>query len=334
MKDCPETILLACLLQDRTRFCSGSLLAEMLGVSRVSVWGYFEKLRAEGFRFEAVRNRGYRLLSEPNTIHGPLLNAYLRTLGCPCAVYCEQETASTNTDAAKRLIAGGASPFFVTAVRQSAGRGRLGRAWFGEESGNLYLTMGVRPQVPARRLSGYTLWLGLQLCRHLAACCAVPLHIKWPNDLVCGKKKIAGMLTEMYSDADAVHSLVFGIGLNINGTFEGADDAVRAVAGSLRSVSGRAIPMNATAADVMHCLYRANEDFFADALWREKLLKDWPLFDALAGAQVCVRSLDGHERSAMVLGLSEDGGLRVRSEKGEEILQAGDVSLSGRPLPA
>jgi len=335
LMDSPETILLSLLLEDRARFLSGNALAEALGVSRVSVWGYFEKLRAEGFLFEAVRNRGYRLAAEPDHVHGGLLNAYLKKLGCAVPVFCAAETDSTNTQARKRLLDGASAPFFLTAARQSAGRGRLGRAWFGEETGNLYLTFGLRPDVPPARLSGFTLWLGFALCRHLAGQCNAPLRIKWPNDLVCEGRKLAGILTEMHSEADTVQAVAFGIGLNVNGTFEKAPPAVQAVAGSLHTVTGRTFSINAVAAEVMACLARASEAFFAAEAWRAELFAGWPAFDALAGKSVTLRGADHRVRTATALGLAEDGGLRVRLENGEPfVVQAGDVTLSGAPLPS
>lgn len=333
--DSPETVLLSLLLEDPARFYSGSALAQALGVSRVSVWGYFEKLRAEGFLFEAVRNRGYRLTDEPDHVHGGLLSVYLKRLGCAVPVVCLAETGSTNTDARKRLLDGEKAPFFLTAVRQTAGRGRLGRAWFGEDVGNLYLTFGLRPQVPPARLSGFTLWLGFCLCRHLADYCKTPLRIKWPNDLVCEGRKLAGILTEMHSESDTVQGLAFGIGLNINGTFTSAPETVRAIAGSLRASAGRSFSVNAVAAETMACLARAADAFFASDAWRDELFAQWPAFDALAGKSITLRGLDQTIRTATALGLAEDGGLRVRFADGQiSVVQAGDVTLSGAPLPS
>jgi BirA family biotin operon repressor/biotin-[acetyl-CoA-carboxylase] ligase len=73
-----EFVILKALLDARDEFVSGSLLAEQLGISRPAIHGKLEKLRDQGFTFEAVRNRGYRLTQEPEVLHPALLRYYLQ----------------------------------------------------------------------------------------------------------------------------------------------------------------------------------------------------------------------------------------------------------------
>ncbi len=329
MSELSEQQLLKRLLEDRERFVSGNDLAEMFGVSRVSVWSYFEDLRRAGFEFSAVRNRGYRLEKEPERVHGPLLRAYLELAGCPARIHCFGEVDSTNRVADTLLADGADDPLFALAVRQTAGRGRLGRAWFSEDDGNIFLSMAARSKVAPARLRGYAVWQGLQVCRRLRAVYGVPFQIKWPNDIVCEGKKIAGLLTEMRVDADLAHAVVFGIGFNVNGTFKNAPEAVRNVAGSLRALTGKKHSVNKVAADIIQCLLESHKTFLADDRWHETLAAQWPEADALAGKDICASGLDGTTRQARALTIAPDGGLRVRFKDGtEDVLQAGDVTLS------
>lgn len=332
MAESAERILLRHLLESRGKFLSGNDLAGLLGVSRVSVWGCFERLRAEGFRFSAVRNRGYRLEQEPDHVFEPLLYAYLDLADCKARVHCLKQTDSTNYAVQQYFPLPDTEPVFVGAAKQSAGRGRLGRAWFGEESGNLYLTLGVCPKVEPARMRGYTLWLGLQLCRHMGTRYAVPLQIKWPNDLMCQGRKIAGILTEMHVDADTVYSVAFGLGFNVNGTFEHAPERVQSVAGSLHTLTGQTYSINAVAAEIIQCLVRANTEFFADLGWKTRLSAQWGDCDVLAGKRICARGCDGVTREATAMGITQDGGLSVRFDDGTSgVLEAGDVTLSDQP---
>jgi BirA family biotin operon repressor/biotin-[acetyl-CoA-carboxylase] ligase len=124
-----ELVILRELLAHEPAFLSGPKLAAKLGMSRVSVWLHLEKLRAQGFVFEAARSRGYRLLQRPADLHLDLIQAYLDGRRRDFAIVLLDEVDSTNDEAARQLAAGRLAPFVILARKQTRGRGRLGRAW-------------------------------------------------------------------------------------------------------------------------------------------------------------------------------------------------------------
>jgi BirA family biotin operon repressor/biotin-[acetyl-CoA-carboxylase] ligase len=124
-----------------------------------------------------------------------------------------EEVPSTQTLVAARAEAGEEAGLALLARRQSAGRGREGRAWRSPE-GNLHLSVLLRPAAPARALPQLALLAAVAL--HDAARPRAPVRLKWPNDLMLGEAKAAGILAEAALDAaGVVRHLVLGIGANL-----------------------------------------------------------------------------------------------------------------------
>ncbi len=329
MSNARERIILSMLMKNRRDYTSGNTLAEALGVSRVSIWAYFNQFREEGFEISAIRNRGYRIEREPSQVHNGLLHAYLDARGCDAIVHYARRVDSTNIEARRLLLADKPHPLFVISNTQSAGRGRLGRSWYGEDKGNLYITLAQHPNVAPERMAGYTLWMGLSLCRFLAEKYGADIKLKWPNDLILKGKKIGGMLVEGHVDSDTVYGMTFGLGLNINGSFAKADAQVREMAGSLFTQTGKRHNINAVAADIIECLAKANSAFFADESWRADLMQSWPQYDILQDKEIDVCDLKGVCRRALALGIDESGALKVRYEDdgSQAAVRSGDVTL-------
>ncbi len=104
----------------------------------------------------------------------------------------------------------------VIAARQSHGRGRLGRAWH-SPAGNLYLSILLRPQRPASELGSLALVVGLALLEALEQSSAskLDLALKWPNDLLLGGAKLAGILLEHETVGSSAPYIVLGCGVNL-----------------------------------------------------------------------------------------------------------------------
>lgn len=322
------SILLA-FLKAGEKAVSGDQLAKALGVSRVAIWGRLERLREQGFAFEASPRKGYRLAGTPAAAHGAWIEAHLRQRRCqlPCEVL--DSVDSTNSEAERRLAAGAEAPFAVLARRQSAGRGRLGRSWRSDRPGNLYLSVAFRPFLEVERLGPFTVWMGLVVCEHLERERGLRLALKWPNDLLdAGGRKVAGMLTEARIDADAVRDLVFGLGLNLEGPGEDWPDDLRRRAGSLASVGGASLDPSAVAAGVLAALAEGWEAF-ADGSFRKRFRKLHERHDALAGKAVRV-TLRGKPLAGVANGIDEDGALRLRTARGKLVrVASGEVTLRG-----
>lgn len=305
---------------------SGDRLAKELGVSRVAVWARLARLRREGFRFTAAPRKGYKLTATPKVLHAALIEAHLRRLRIHLSCEVLTEVDSTNSEAERRLAAGAEAPFAVVALRQTAGRGRLGRRWHSAQAGNLYLSLAFRPFIEPARLSPFTIWMGLALCEHLESQHGIHLGLKWPNDLLDDRgRKVAGMLTEARVDADRVRDLVFGLGLNIGERPE----ELRGLASSLRETGGKVLDPSAVAAGVIGALAKAWEAF-EDASFRRSFLRLHSRYDCLNGKRVRV-TLRGQPLSGIAEGIDDAGALLLRLANGKRTAVAsGEVTLRPR----
>lgn len=121
------------------------------------------------------------------------------------------ETGSTGTDAAVAARSGVAEGLVIVAEHQSAGRGRLDRSWVSPPRAGLTASVLLRPPVPRDRWGLLTLLVAGATARALRQCTGVAVQVKWPNDLIVGDRKLAGVLAEVVGDAAIV-----GLGLNVS----------------------------------------------------------------------------------------------------------------------
>lgn len=324
----PDAVrILAALVEAGTGFVSGSLLAAELGVSRPAVHGKLERLREAGFTVEAVRNRGYRLEGQPEVVHPALLRVELDRRGSTLPAAYFPVIDSTNNEAERRVASGRSGPFAVVSSCQTRGRGRLGREWHSASAENLYLSLLFEPNIPPQQLQHFTLWAGIHICRLLQEMVpGAPLRVKWPNDLHCGGRKIAGMLTEAKMDADSIRSIVFGIGLNVNSNPNDYPGPLRHLATSLHAVRGEPLPLSQLAARVIHGVELAYAASINGA-GEEDLQAAWAPLDALAGQTVTALRQDA-AITGTAAGIDAGGALLLKLEDGRtEAIRAGDVTL-------
>ena len=121
-------------------------------------------------------------------------------------------TGSTNADLSALAAAGEAAGLVLVAGEQTAGRGRLGRAWVAPAGTALTFSVLLRPAVPANRLGWLPLVCGLAVVDAVRAATGLPVGLKWPNDVLAGDGKLGGILVERVGGTDAA---VAGIGLNV-----------------------------------------------------------------------------------------------------------------------
>lgn len=224
------------------------------------------------------------------------------------------ETAgSTNAAAVVAAAAGAPEGTVIMAVRQTAGRGRSGRSWFSSETGSLVFSLILRPRRPAGSL---TVLMALAAAGTLETF-AGGVAIKWPNDILIGGRKIAGILAEACAGA-----VVLGMGIDVNEDEDSFPPQLRAQAVSLRMLAGASFERAALLVDLLlrfGALYEDWERCGFDPLRLEverRLL--W------RGEKVRIESGTAAVEG-ILLGLSEDGRLRLGRPDGELVIAAGDV---------
>lgn len=308
-------------------YVSGAALARTLGVSRVAVWQHLEKLREQGVDVISQHARGYRLGARPAFLHAALIDAHRRPAADAPRIYFHNTVGSTNDEAARLLAAGEPAPLVVLARRQEKGRGRLGRAWHSAVDGNLYASFAFRPRVAPARMQTFTLWMGVNVCALVASFCRVVPGLKWPNDLLFDGRKAGGMLTEARMDADLIHDLVFGLGLNLRPPTGGWPEEIAARATALSEHTALPLDPNKFAAALIGRVLDAYERFL-DGSYQNIFADLWHRFDVLKNRPVTLLHGD-RELRGTAMGIDDEGSLLLRLSDGRtDRYRAGEVTFS------
>ncbi len=223
-----------------------------------------------------------------------------------------ERTASTNADMIALAAQGADEGLWLRAVEQTAGRGRLGRAWV-SPPGNLYASTLVRLQPTDPNPATLALVASVALDETLRGWGAEP-WIKWPNDLFIGDAKLTGILLERSGDA-----VIIGIGVNLAHHPEGLDRAVTSLA-----AYGLGSPdPEGFLRDLAQSFARWLQ------VWRgslEPVRRRWLEWAHPVGTALSVRLPDQPPIEGLFDGLGPDGALRLRLPSGEvQVIHAGDV---------
>jgi BirA family biotin operon repressor/biotin-[acetyl-CoA-carboxylase] ligase len=302
---------------------SGEELARRLGCSRAAVWKRIAALRRQGYRIEGKRAGGYALAVVPDRLSTVELAPHFR--GSWRDVRWFDEVDSTQIVARDLARAGASEGTVVVAERQTAGRGRLGRAWHSPAGVNLYCSILLRPAVPPHVVPQLALVAGVAVAAAVAEETGEEPGIKWPNDVLLDGRKVAGTLTEMDSALERVEHVILGIGVNLNGGEGAFPPELRDKATSLRRVTGRRVDRAAFAARLLAALEARYGRYLRGGF--ASVRAEWESRSSLTGAQVRVLAPEG-ERAGRVLGLDADGALRLRQADGRIIrIVAGEVTV-------
>ncbi|HEY2030609.1 MAG TPA: biotin--[acetyl-CoA-carboxylase] ligase [Myxococcales bacterium] len=236
-----DAIVLGFLIDSREDFVSGRVLCDKLDVPRAELLKRIDSLRARGFQIDASGGRGYRLGELPDGLAEAQLAPLLTSAEIGRAIHFYPELGSTNDEAHRLAEAGALHGEVVIAEEQTNGRGRKSRSWLAPKGKGLTLSVILRPAIPAQRAPELTLVAAVAVCeaaRELGA----PARIKWPNDVECRGKKLAGLLTELRAESDRIRHAVLGIGLNVSLEAQDLPEDLRPRATSLLLETGERHP--------------------------------------------------------------------------------------------
>lgn len=314
------------LLRESTDYISGQTICEKLGVSRTAVWKNIKALKTEGYLIDAVNNKGYLLVGEPDVVTKEKIQAALTTSVIGRELYYYDETDSTNIRAKLAGETDGAHGALFVANEQNAGRGRRGRAWSTPKGTSIALTFLLRPDVPIENVSRLTILSALATARAIEETAGLEPQIKWPNDVVVGGKKICGILTEMSSEGMDIKYAVVGIGVNVSMLEFPEELADKAT--SIKMENGTGCDRSRLVASIANH-FEELYDQFVKCQDLQFMLDEYNSILVNKDQQVYV--IEGYDRTEYTaLGLAPNGGLRVRDKEGKEsVIISGEVSVRG-----
>jgi BirA family biotin operon repressor/biotin-[acetyl-CoA-carboxylase] ligase len=325
---------------------SGEDLSNELGVSRTAVWKHVEALRRRGYEVEGARGAGYRLVAVPDRLYPEEVGNGLATVWLGRDIHYFDETDSTNNVAFELAREGAAHGTAVIAERQTAGRGRLGRAFFSPGYRNLYTSIVLRPRLTVMEAPTLILSSAIAVAEAVSATLreatggtdeSAEIEIKWPNDVVLAGLKTSGILMEMSAEATRVAYAILGIGVNLNVERSEFPKEFRDRATSLRAYLQLSGDEQIDRASFTRRLYGTLEEVFDshDSKGFPALRPRFDAFFKMRGSPVEVTGMNGSRLVGTARDIAEDGALLVERPDGTiERVVAGDVTLRLDPESA
>ncbi|HKM04602.1 MAG TPA: biotin--[acetyl-CoA-carboxylase] ligase [Lachnospiraceae bacterium] len=314
------------MLRNTETYLSGQEICNYFGVSRTAIWKHMNALKEEGYEIETLKNKGYKLVSCPDTLSNDEISSRLHTKYIGKNLVYHEETDSTNIDAKRMAEEGAPHGTLIVANMQRTGRGRRGREWQSPAGEAVYMSILLRPSFDPDKASMLTLVMALSVGKAIKSMCQEPISIKWPNDVIMNGKKVCGILTEMNAETGYIHYVVIGVGINVN-TTQFQDD-IEGIATSLFLETGNKV-IRAELAEKIITNFELYYDIFCETEDLSKLQQEYCALLITKDCAVKVMDPKG-DFQGIARGINEVGELLVEKEDGEVVkVYSGEVSVRG-----
>jgi len=316
--------VLSILKAQKGNWVSGEYLSAELNVTRAAVWKHISGLKAADYLIDSVPRKGYRLKrTSPKLLPEEIREGLQTQVFGRGEIAHLDEAHSTNQVAKDLALRGAPEGSIVLAERQTEGRGRRGRVWFSPPEGGIYLTVLLRPRIPPGDAPRITLLTGVALAECLLESTNLSVTIKWPNDILLKGRKLAGILTELSAEMDAVNYVLVGVGINVN--IERFPAGLEETATSVMIETGSAFSRVAIIRDFLNRFEDCYLEFGREGF--ERVLGRWKELSHLLGHFIVVETIrDRYE--GKVEDVDEDAALILRDNEGRRRrIISGDIAL-------
>jgi BirA family transcriptional regulator, biotin operon repressor / biotin---[acetyl-CoA-carboxylase] ligase len=316
--------ILRCLKSAEGGYTSGEKLSNSLNISRTAIWKHVNSLRERGYEIDATPSLGYKLIKSPDLLLPEEVRFGLKTNNIGQVVHHFDQLGSTNEEAMRLANTGALEGTLVVSENQTRGRGRLGRRWTCPYGKGVLGSLILRPKIAPQEVSKITIAASIAIAETIRKVSDQPAMIKWPNDIMIGDKKVAGILIEMQAEMDMVRHLIIGFGINVN--LEPADFTENGI----RNATSMKMETNKTfiRKELLQDLLVALELRCAEAVQNYSgLLDKLRQLSMTLGKRIQVSSPDGTIEGQAV-DVDENGFLIVRLDSGEQKrLNSGDTTV-------
>jgi BirA family biotin operon repressor/biotin-[acetyl-CoA-carboxylase] ligase len=313
---------------------SGEELASRLNISRAAVWKAIQELRREGYRIDAITNKGYCLAPESDVLSAEGILPHVKAPFTADRIHVFKTLESTNLTAKKMALDGAAAGTVVVAEEQTKGKGRMGREFFSPPAGGIYMSLILEPRFDTAKSVLITTAASVAVCRAIENITGISCRIKWVNDIYLGEKKICGILTEAVTDFESgrIDHIVLGIGINYSTARNAFPEELSGIAGSLFEETAEAeTSRNRLIAEVINQVLAINEGLEA-----REFIQEYKARSFVLGKEILVipTAGPGKERDltagvpGTAVDIDENGGLVVRYRDGSvQTLSSGEISI-------
>ncbi|VTS31181.1 BirA bifunctional protein [Streptococcus pseudoporcinus] len=300
------------LLNESNQFVSDEVLADKMNLSRTSIWKAIKSLENQGLVIEKSKVKGYKLL------RGDLLlpNQISQAIGFP--VTLTANSISTQKDAKDSITANGQTPHLFLATNQKKAKGRMNRDFFTSNTGGIYMSLHLKPNVTYAQLNPYTLMVASSIVKAISRLTGIETQIKWVNDIYLGQKKIAGIITEAITSVETglITDVIIGLGLNFD--IPSFPDEISSKAGSLFQ-GNASINRNQLIIEIWDLFFNITVKDHLKVYKEKSLVIDREVSFLEKEQLVAARAIDITDQGHLVIQLADGQ---------EQILRSGEISLS------
>lgn len=283
-------------------------------------------LKSWGYRLK-VRRNDIVFVAAPDILNDIEILWNLKTRWLGRRLVCYQSIKSTNDIAARRAAAGAPEGTIITSEEQTKGRGRLGRQWYSPPGRGIYVSMILRPTFAPDQAPGLSIMTALALAEAIESHCPGEVKVKWPNDVLIGGRKTAGILTELSADRTRINYVIVGVGINANQTASDFPEELRKIATSVRTAVKRKINRVALLQEFLVRLEKAFETYRGSRL--RKARSKLKTYSSLLGNDVSIQA--GQEViSGKAIDIDSEGRLVVDVAGRPVAITAGEVTVLKR----
>lgn len=293
-------------------------------LSRASVFNVIKQAQTMGVTIHAVRGRGYQLAGVVEWLNDGAVTQYLGAEASAYNVRVQDSVDSTNSALMLTALNGAPDGSVLCVEHQFAGKGRRGRQWHAVLGGSLTFSVLWRFDRGLQSMAGLSLAVGLAVARAINRHSSHPAQLKWPNDVLVGYRKLAGILVEVQGDMHGSAFAVVGIGLNTR-LNEAQRDSIDQAVIDLAEM-GVTIGRNQLLADCLKALHTTLTTFREHGF--AALRADWMELDAYAGKEVSLLLPNTQAVHGVAAGIDETGAFLLRDQNGRlTSYSGGEISL-------
>lgn len=326
--------LLATLEKNKGKYVSGQELAHILNVSRTAIWKAIKDLQSEGYPIGAGNNKGYTLAESSNILSVEAMEPFLNEEINAKLIHIYKEVDSTNNQAKRLIIDDVPNNTVIIAEKQTSGRGRRGKGFASPPGDSVYISFILKSMLDVEDSLLLTVAASVAVTRAVEQVELYSEHdlspqIKWVNDVYLGEKKICGILTEAVSDLESgqIHSLILGIGVNINADLEKYPSELRNIIGTLDIPSGNRNRFVASLINEVFKIQNEIHGYIENRSEEPLFMKEYRKKSMILGKDINVIKNDSPVQ-ATALDINNHGALLVKYKTGEtELLSTGEISI-------
>ncbi|MCT4779320.1 MULTISPECIES: biotin--[acetyl-CoA-carboxylase] ligase [Exiguobacterium] len=303
----------------QTDWISGQELADQLNISRTAIWKQIVSLKEAGYQIESNKKTGYHLIDQGDRLTALAIEQHLQTKQLGQQIVHLEETETTQRIAHEQAQQEATEGTLIVCDFQTSGRGQLGRVWHETRGAGIAMSLILRPEAPLHQAGQLTLLAGIALSKVLRTL-EVPVTIKWPNDLLIADRKVAGILTEMQTEADRINSVIIGIGINVR--HENFPDVLTNRATSLKLATGKSFSRAKIVALFLNEFEQMYQRWLVDGF--ASFVSEWETYADRLNELVTLRTrqmtVTGYLR-----GIQSDGTLQIETEEGIKTFHSAEL---------